>query len=139
MPLNGGEFIRDRDLKEREKSINEKLFALYSAIRIENNHPSTVRRLDDVYFWRGERLENVKQALEEMAVLTAENGVSEIESPFNVNEKINLADFIAKAKRSITYSEQIAEQLRNQPPETMEESAKRRAAMKRRLRLMSEE
>lgn len=134
MPISeSGEFVRNRNVEKRESSVSEKLFAFYSGMKIQNHNPDAIHQPADVYYWKGQRLEDVKRGLETMATLAEENNISEIENPFNSEEKVDLADFVKKIEESIAYSERVAEQLQNQPSETAEESAKKRAAIKRRL------
>ena len=131
--LEGGEFIRNRDLVEREKSVNEKIFDIYFGMRIQNNHPSFSEQPTGILYWKGDRLESVKQGLETMETLARENEITEITNPFNTEEKVNLQEFMAQVRSSIEYSEQIAEQAKSQPEVSEEEKANRRAEMKRRL------
>ncbi|MEQ1500274.1 MAG: hypothetical protein ABL917_02805 [Parcubacteria group bacterium] len=132
-----GEFTRENELPEnvsgQEKSPNDQLFEIYSGIQIQNTHPSFSEKPEDTFYWKGDRLEAVKQGLATIEDLSVQNQISEVVSPFNSEERVNVQPFIDKVKRSIEYSEQINEQLKTQPEVSDEEKARRKAEIRKRL------
>lgn len=131
------EFTREEDAPERiseqNKSPDRQIFEIYSGIQIQNNHPSFSEKPEDVFYWKGERLEAVKQGLETIEDLSNQNQISEVANPFNSEEKVDVKSFVDKVKRSIEYSEQINEQLKTHPEVTDEEKARMKAGMRKKL------
>lgn len=109
MPINErGEFVREVSAPEREKDANEKLFELYSGISIANNHPHPSEASEDLFYWKGLRLDDVKKGVEVMEILARENNISEIVNPWDASQRIDVASFIDKVRKSIDYSEKNA-------------------------------
>jgi hypothetical protein len=131
-----GEFTRDEsqpESPEKDISLNDKIWSNYSGIQIQNNHPTFSEKPEDVFYWKGDRLEAVKQGLVEIEALSSQSQISEIVNPFNPEEKVIIQDFIDKVKRSIEYSEQINEQVKIQPEVSDEEKARRKAEIRKKL------
>lgn len=131
-----GEFTREEGDHENipeQKNADRQIFDIYSGIQIQNTHPSFSEQPEDTFYWKGDRLEAVRQGLATIEDLSNQNQISEVVSPFNSEERVDVKDFIDKVKRSIEYSNQINERLKTQPEVSDEEKARRKAEMRKRL------
>ena len=104
-----GEFVRTQSAPERKESTEEKIFNMYSGMLTQNNHPDLSQQPEDVFYWKGDRLANIKIGIEELEALASQNNITEIINPWNKNEKVDLGEFVSKVRRSISYSEQVGE------------------------------